>query len=151
MRDTARALIDRLGLAPHPEGGWFRETHRSAVTIAQDALPEGYPGDRSAVTCILFLLEAGQRSRNHRVRSEEVWLHQGGDDLELTMRPEPGAEPTVVRLGTGVDALPQAVVPPGWWQEARPLAGEHGYVLVGCVVAPGFDFEDFELEPESPA
>ncbi len=143
--NDARTLIDRLGLAPHPEGGWFRETHRSDVVLARGALPAGYPGDRAACTSILFLLEADQRSANHRVRSEEIWLHQGGDELDLTIRVA-GESDRVVRLGTGPEATPQAVVPPGAWQEAAPVEGSHGYVLVGCVVAPGFDFEDFELE-----
>lgn len=142
---TARELIERLALAPHPEGGWFRETHRSDLLLPQDALPDGYRGDRAAATSILFLLEQGQRSAKHRVRSEEIWLHQGGDDLELIIRAEGEAERRV-RLGLGPGATPQAVVPPGAWQEAAPLAGEHGYVLVGCVVAPGFDFADFEME-----
>ena len=144
----ARTLIDRLALAPHPEGGWFRETHRSSVTIPPDALPAGYPGVRTAATCILFLLESGQSSRSHRVRSEEIWLHQGGDDLELTMRAPESQDSRSVVLGPGPGAAPQAVVPPGWWQAARPLAGRHGYVLVGCVVAPGFEFADFEMESE---
>lgn len=144
----ARALIDRLGLAPHPEGGWFRETHRSSVTLPRDALPPGYPGDRAACTSILFLLEAGQRSANHRVRSEEIWLHQGGDDLALVFG-ETHEDATEVRLGTTAEAVPQAVVPPGAWQRAEPLPGPHGYVLVGCVVAPGFDFEDFEMEDDA--
>ena len=147
--NDARTLIDRLGLAPHPEGGWYRETHRSQVLLPRDALPDGYPGERATCTSILFLLEQGQRSAKHRVRSEELWLHQGGDDLELTIRAD-GAPVRTVRLGLGPEATPQAVVPPGAWQEARPLEGPHGYVLVGCVVAPGFDFEDFELEPGPP-
>lgn len=142
--DDAKTLIERLQLAPHPEGGWFRETHRSDVVIGKDALPDGYPGDRAACTSILFLLEAGQRSANHKVRSEEIWLHQGGDDLELVIQHDTDTE-QMVHLGSGPNAVPQAVVPPGAWQRARPLAGPHGYVLVGCVVAPGFDFEDFEM------
>ena len=76
-------LIQRLALQPHPEGGWFRETHRSPIILARHALPEGYAGDCSAFTSILFLLPTGQRSALHRIQSEELWLHQMGDDLRL--------------------------------------------------------------------
>jgi len=146
---TARTWIEQLELAPHPEGGWFRETHRSPVMLAQAALPEGYPGDRCAVTSILFLLEQGQASANHTVRGEEIWLHQGGDDLELTLGSPDGVQTRTLRLGHAPGARLQVVVPAGWWQTARPLAGAHGYGLVGCIVAPGFDFADFTLEPDA--
>ncbi len=142
---SANDVIRRLDLAPHPEGGWFRETHRSDVTLPQSALPEGYDGDRAAATSILFLLKTGEPSVNHRVLSEEIWLHQGGDDVRLTITP-PSGEPTDVVLGRGAGAVLQHVVPPGWWQAATPRPGEHGYVLVGCVVAPGFDFDDFQMQ-----
>jgi predicted cupin superfamily sugar epimerase len=139
-------LIARLALAPHPEGGWFRETHHSDVVVRRDALPEGYPGDRCAVTAILFLLGSGERSAWHRVRSEEIWIHQRGDALRLRRHPpEDPAAVEEVLLGAGEEDSPQAVVPPGWWQTAEPERGPHGYVLVTCVVAPGFDFDDFEL------
>jgi predicted cupin superfamily sugar epimerase len=137
-----RSLIDRLMLVPHPEGGWYRETWRSGVTLAKDALGPGYAGDRSAVTSILFLLPTGMRSRPHRVPSDEIWLHQQGDDLRLILGKDEGR---ALRLGQAEGALLQAVVPPGEWQEAEALAGAAGYALVGCVVAPGFDFEDFEM------
>ena len=130
---AAHAIIDRLGLSRHPEGGHYRETFRS------DARVPAHGGERSAVTSILFLLAAGEESRSHRVRSDELWLHQGGDDVELTI----GGE--VVRLGAGPDAALQAFVPGGVWQAARAARGPAGYALVGCVVAPGFEFEDFEL------
>jgi len=130
---AARAAIERLGLAPHPEGGHYRETFRSAARVA------AHGGERSAVTSILFLLASGEESRSHRVRSDELWLHQGGDDVELTIGDE------VVRLGAGTDAALQAFVPGGVWQAARAVPGAAGYALVGCVVAPGFEFEDFEL------
>ncbi len=154
----ARETIARLGLAPHPEGGYFRETHRSGVTIAPDALPPGYPGARAASTCILFLLPTGVRSRWHRVRSEEIWLHQQGDPLELRITspgstalqscappPDPRHFDRVVTLGQAPGESLQAVVPPGHWQDAHALPGDHGFALVGCVVAPGFEFEDFEI------
>ncbi len=138
-----RRRIEELGLEPHPEGGYYRETHRSEVVLAQKALPEGYPADRSAVTSILFLLPTGTESKWHRVRGEEIWFHQEGDVLELEMRND--GETAFATEWLGPDGALQAVVPPGWWQCARALPGELGYVLVGCVVAPGFEFDDFEL------
>lgn len=142
---TVAALIERHGLARHPEGGWYREMHRSPITLPHAALPHGYSSDRVAVTSILYLLPAGERSRRHRVRSEELWLHQAGDPLRLKRVSPDGATRDEVLLGAVADAALQAVVPAGWWQSAEPVVGEHGYVLVGCVVAPGFDFDDFEI------
>lgn len=165
-------LIARLRLSPHPEGGYFRETHRSSVTIPRAALPHGYPADRVASTSILFLLPTGVRSRWHRVRSEEIWIHQQGDPLQLRIAPPGGTalpsrdlpsdpSPGGASLQTGApsDLSPthtftlaqseghalQAVVPPNHWQDALALSGPHGYALAACVVAPGFDFQDFEI------
>jgi predicted cupin superfamily sugar epimerase len=143
-----QALIERLGLIPHPEGGFYRETWRSPVLLSASSLPVGYPGDRSALTSIYFLLPTGVRSQLHRVRSEELWLHHQGDDLRLGIgaTQEAASDPEGwVRLGQAEPAVLQAIVPAGHWQEALALPGPFGFVLVGCVVAPGFDFEDFEL------
>lgn len=143
---TVRELIERLSLEPHPEGGWFRETHRSKTMIPRPALPEEYPGDRCTATSILFLLPTGGRSRPHRVRSEEIWLHQMGDDLALTMADSlPMEQSRRLVLGQGAGSELQAVVPGRWWQEAEALPGPAGFALVGCVVAPGFEFEDFQM------
>jgi predicted cupin superfamily sugar epimerase len=148
-RTSADELVARLGLAPHPEGGWYRQTWASPDVVA------AHGGQRPAMTSILFLLRPGEVSRWHRVASAEIWLWHGGGPLELTLgggadRPTPGA---VRLLGPDPAAgeLPQVVVPAGEWQTAVPRGGRH--VLVGCVVAPGFDFADFELldEPETPA
>ena len=132
--DEARAIIERLGLAPHPEGGWYRETWRA----------EAAPGARAGGTAILFLLEAGQRSHWHRVDADELWLWHAGAPLDL--RIARAAEGTVETLVLGGDVLggqvPQARVPAGEWQatEAR-----RGWGLVSCTVVPGFDFAGFEL------
>ena len=80
---VVRAIVDRLDLAPHPEGGFYRETWRSPVELARESLPAGYPGPRAAMTAILFLLPTGVSSALHRVRSEELWLHHQGDDVAL--------------------------------------------------------------------
>jgi uncharacterized protein len=134
-----------LDLAPHPEGGWYRETWRSPVTF----IPGGFDGERASATCIYFLLEPGEESRWHRVRSTELWLWHGPGTLELDLggtgdMPEHDGATSVV-LGRDIAAgqVSQAVVPADAWQAAR-AAGD-APVLVSCVVSPGFDFADFTL------
>jgi len=148
LAPTVQAIIDRLDLLRHPEGGWYREVWRSPVTIDRNALPEGYPGPRAAMTSILFLLPSGVSSALHRVRGEELWMHHQGDDVALGIGAsleEAGDPSRRSLLGQGEDASLQVIVPPGDWQTAEALPGAAGYALVGCVVAPGFDFEDFEM------
>ncbi|MDX2270887.1 MAG: cupin domain-containing protein [Cyanobacteriota bacterium] len=135
-------LIKDLHLQPHPEGGYYRETWRSSLTLAAEALPGGYSGSRAAGTLILFLLPTGCQSRWHRVRSEELWLHQAGDPLQLKVCPD-HQDPMTYCLGES--PCYQALVPALAWQSAEALPGEKGYALVGCVVVPGFDFVDFEM------
>lgn len=138
MHDSAQRLIEQLGLAPHPEGGWYRETWRAAP--GHDGRPGG--------TAILFLLRAGETSHWHRVDAAELWLWQAGDPLELRRSPGEAGPVRAAILGGDVGAGQQlqAVVAPGEWQAARsahtPLAG---YSLVSCVVVPGFDFAGFTL------
>jgi predicted cupin superfamily sugar epimerase len=121
-------VVRRLGLRPHPEGGFYGETFRSPLQLS---LPDGRV--RSASTAIHYLLPSDAWSTWHRVRADEVWHHYDGAPLRL------------YRLGLGAvrltSDLPQAVVPAGVWQAAEP---EGGAVLCGCTVAPGFEFEDFE-------
>jgi uncharacterized protein len=133
-----------LDLAPHPEGGWFRETWRSELTVSQSALPPDYTGPRSAGTAILFLLMPGQQSAWHTVRSAELWFHHRGSPLLLEIGTEQDCATTHL-LGGDIDAgqRPQLLVPPGHWQRARPR--DHEPTLVSCVVVPGFDFADFGL------
>jgi len=143
----ADALIDRLGLEAHPEGGYFRETWRSDLELPADVLPD-HDGPRSAGTSILFMLPDGARSALHRVTSEELWLYQGGDAVQLTMQPAlrtSDARIETVTVGPEPGQQFQAVVPGGWWQAAEHVPGAAGYVLVACVVVPGFDFADFEM------
>ena len=141
-----------LDLAPHPEGGWYRETWRTAPSWQ----PDGYPGPRAAATGIYFLLSPGEESAWHRVRSDEVWLwHSGGPLLLLDGGRDggdndshadlPSRQPRTVTLGADLarGEVPQHVIPAGHWQSARPAGGTE--VLVSCVVAPGFDFADFTL------
>jgi predicted cupin superfamily sugar epimerase len=129
----AEAVIAALGLRPHPEGGWFRETYR-------DPAP---PGGRGASTAIYYLLAAGQRSHWHRVDAAEVWHWYAGAPLALAVAAGGSA---VERHRLGPDILagerPQAVVPAGAWQSARSSGA---WTLVGCTVAPAFEFSGFEL------
>ncbi|MGI9162412.1 MAG: cupin domain-containing protein [Mycobacterium sp.] len=144
MTDEIPAWVRRLDLAPHPEGGWFRETWRSEVTLRSPALPDHYDGPRSAGTAILFVLMPGQQSAWHAVRSAELWMYHRGSPLELEIGE--GLESTTrMQLGPDIDAgeQPQILVPPGHWQRARPLGEEPSQV--SCVVVPGFDFADFSL------
>ena len=134
-RPTSGEMIAALGLLRHPEGGFYRETFR-----APDA-------PRGASTSILFLLPAGEQSRWHRVDADEHWLFHDGAALELLIAdPASGARERIV-LGRDVarGERPQAVVPRGWWQAARPLGD---WTLVGCVVAPAFEFARFEMAPD---
>jgi uncharacterized protein len=136
-------LIDKLQLQPHPEGGFYRETWRSNLSLPQSILPAEYKGDRSAGTAILFLLPTGHCSRWHRVRSAELWFYQAGDPLELVMAETLEGATQITEIGR--DYAFQAIVPPNHWQKARPIADVAGYALVACVVVPGFDFADFEM------
>ena len=133
-----------LDLSPHPEGGWFREMWRSELTISQSALPPDYSGPRSAGTAILFLLMPGQQSAWHTVRSAELWFYHRGSPMLVEIGREQSTATTHV---LGADILagqePEVVVPPRYWQRARPRDDEPS--LVSCVVVPGFDYADFAL------
>jgi uncharacterized protein len=137
---SAAEVIATLGLAPHPEGGFFRETFRAAATVQA---PFGEL-TRAASTAIYFLLQAGDFSAFHAVRSDEVWHHYLGASLELHTI-DAAAQHERVELGPGLlnGEQPQWVVPAGVFQAARVI-GE-GFALVGCTVAPGFDFADFSM------
>ncbi|MDC8755248.1 cupin domain-containing protein [Erythrobacter sp. sf7] len=140
MADSADALIEQLGLAAHPEGGWYRETWRA------DAGQDG----RARGTAIIFLLKAEEASHWHRVDAAELWLWQAGDPLELRLSASDTGPVRSVILGSDVGAGQQlqGLVAPGEWQAARPAgAPRHGYSLVSCVVVPGFDFAGFTLAP----
>jgi hypothetical protein len=126
-----------LGLIPHPEGGWYREIHRSSATIGR---PPGCSGERCALTIIHFLLAEGDFSAFHRVHSEEVWVHLDGAPIELVTLDEAPSIRVLAPAPEGGEPL--AVVPPGFLQAARAI-GE--WALAACLVAPGFDCADFEL------
>ena len=132
---NAREIIERLDMAPHPEGGWYRETWRA------DA-PEG---ERAVGTAIYYLLEADQFSHWHRVDAAEIWLWHAGAPLALTLSAD-GHDAEAKILGTALDQgqRPQIVIPAGWWQTAASLGR---FTLVSCTVSPGFEFSGFEMAP----
>lgn len=132
---SAAEVVRRLGLEPHPEGGHYRETYRDPRVI------EG----RSASTAIYYLLALDDVSEWHRIDATETWHHYAGAPLVLTVSPN-GHDAAAHRLGPDIarGERPQAVVPPGHWQTATGLGA---WSLMGCTVAPGFDFAGFELAP----
>ena len=141
MHPRAAALVAALDLSPHPEGGWYREVHRSRIVVT----PDDGRSSRQALTVIYFLLAEGQVSRWHTVASDETWHYHEGDVLELLVAGSPGAGDAVtLALGpVGLNVEPLRVVPAGRWQAARSTGA---FTLVSCSVGPGFEFEDFEME-----
>ena len=136
----ARAIIERLELQPHPEGGWYRETWRAPAV----------EGERAMATAIHFLLEAGQRSHWHKVDATETWLFHAGDPLRLSLADSERGPSHNVLLGTDLAAgqVVQHVIPPETWQAAEPSpVGRAGFTLVSCIVVPAFEFAGFTLAP----
>ena len=129
----ADEIIARYGLTPHPEGGHYREIYRASA--------EG--GGRGAVTSIYYLLRAGEVSHWHRIDAVEIWHYHAGAALRLALSRD-GVAMTRHRLGVGDGAWPQVTVPVRAWQSAR---SEGAWTLVGCTVAPAFEFAGFELAP----
>ena len=136
MRSSAADIIARLGLTPHPEGGHYRETFRDSHCDAHG---------RAFSTAIYFLLARGERSHWHRIDAVEIWHYYAGDALTLQIADDAGKRS--IRLGPDLAAgeMPQAIVPPRAWQSAESTGD---WTLVGCTVAPGFDFARFELAAE---
>lgn len=132
---TAREVIAALQLEKHPEGGWYRETWRA----------EASEGTRAAGTAIYYLLDAGSFSHWHRVDAAEIWHFYAGAPLVLSVSPD-GHDATARHLGPAIQAgqAPQLIVPAGYWQSATSLGA---WTLVGCTVAPGFEFSGFEMAP----
>jgi len=142
---SAEYWIEHLRLAPHPEGGHFRETYRAAESTAGAHLPNRYGGPRVHATAIYFLLRAGEVSSLHRIKSDEIWhFHAGGPLVVFVIHPD--GERWDLTLGPDPDhgQRLQAIVPAGAWFGAA-LGPGAPYALVGCTVAPGFEFADFEL------
>ncbi len=145
MATAASFWVEKLQLARHVEGGFYREIYRSATTIDRNNLAAGFHGSRNLCTAIYFLLENKQFSAFHRIASDEIWHFYYGDALSIYELDHDG-NLTDHKLGSNADAgeVFQTVIKAGNWFASRVCSGE-GYALVGCTVSPGFDFEDFEL------
>ncbi|MFB6098851.1 MAG: cupin domain-containing protein [Salinibacter sp.] len=145
MPDTARAWIDHLDLERHPEGGYYRETYRTADSIPETALPGRFDGPRDVAALIYFLLPAEAVSALHRIQQDEVWHFYAGAPMTLHQI-APDGEYRTQTLGRAVTKNQQlhAVVPAGTWFGAA-VEADDGYGLAGCTTAPAFEFEDFEL------
>lgn len=146
---AAISLIQQLALAPHPEGGYYRETYRSDEQLPRAALPGRYGGDRSVSTAIYYLLEKDDFSALHRVKSDEIFHFYLGSPVEiLIISPEGNASTTLLCGDIARGHRPQCLVPKGSIQGLRVAPGGE-FALLGATVAPGFDFADFELIPRT--
>jgi predicted cupin superfamily sugar epimerase len=141
---TPEYWINHLNLVPHPEGGFYRETYRSAENIQLSGLPSRFPAPRSFSTAIYFLLRSQDKSLFHRIKSDELWHFHAGSTLHIYVLKPDGLQ--VFNLGDNLEegSSLQAVVPANSWFAAK-LISPNSYTLAGCTVAPGFDFNDFEL------
>lgn len=139
-------LINHYNLLPHPEGGFFRQTYAAAEQISKEALPERFEGSRSYSTAIYFLLPHGSFSAFHRIKSDEVWHFYEGCLINIHVI-HPNGEYECLKLGSNLNngESYQLVVPANAWFASEPNGEPASFALVGCTVAPGFDFSDFEL------
>jgi predicted cupin superfamily sugar epimerase len=146
MENTIKQWVDKLQLLPHPEGGFYKENYRSTETLEPGCIPERFPGSRSMSTAIYFLITAGNFSAFHRIKSDECWHFYTGDLLWVHLINDATGDYALIELGNDLagTSVFQAVVPAGFWFASETKAGG-SFSLVGCTVAPGFDFADFEL------
>jgi len=142
---NAEYWINKLGLEKHPEGGWFKEVYSSEETIKSEHLPERFGGERHHSTSIYFLLSSNTFSAFHRIKSDELWHFYDGSPVTIHIINE-GGEYSQVTLGCDIDKgeVLQYAIPHGVWFGAEVVVKE-SFSLVGCTVAPGFHFDDFEL------
>jgi uncharacterized protein len=149
MDDAVKRIVERFELVPHPEGGFFREVYRSTMKLDHPGVPEGFAPGRSAGTLIYFLLSGSDFSAFHRVRfSDEIWHLYAGGPLEIFVIDSAGSLDRRLLTTDLMQGEPTTLIPAGAWQSAR-LADGAGWALGGCTVAPGFDFEDFEMPPRA--
>jgi len=142
---TSKDWIQKLKLLRHPEGGFYKEVYRSTETISHKSLPKRFNGNRSISTSIYFLLENDQFSSFHRLESDEIWHFYAGSPLIIHIIASDGSY-RIEKLGLNIDEdqRPQITIPTGTWFAAEVI-DKSSYSLIGCTVAPGFDFDDFEL------
>lgn len=143
---TAKDVIEKLNLIPHPEGGYYRETYRSDEYIPHEALPKRYTGKRVFSTAIYFLLQSHEKHLLHRLKSDEIWHFYLGSPMLIRYYKD---ENDIKEVILGNDLLngevPQVLIPRMHWMIAKPIK-ENSFTLVGCTNAPGFEFDDFELK-----
>jgi hypothetical protein len=146
---TAEQFIQQYQLQPHPEGGWYKESYKSSEQVAASALPPRFGGSRSFSTAIYFLLEQGNFSAFHRIQSDECWHFYAGEPLEVFVL-HPQGQLQIITLGNDISKGQQFqyIVPASHWFASRPAALS-SFCFVGCTVAPGFEFEDFEMADEN--
>ncbi len=143
--DQKEKIIKELDLKPHPEGGFFKETYRSKGIINKDSLHEAYNSERNYSTCIYFLLTSDTFSAFHKIKQDEIWHFYDGSPIHLHIISETGEySKHVIGRDFSKGEVPQLVVPGNCWFAAKVI-NENDYSLVGCTVAPGFDFSDFVL------
>lgn len=142
---SVETLVKQLELLPHPEGGFYKETYRSSLTLSRECLPPGFEGERNIATGIYFLIEKGNFSALHKIKSDETWHFYAGDALEVIEISEKGIA-TITPIGPGIlnGETFQYTVKANTWFGSRVRAGGK-FSLVGCTVYPGFDFSDFEM------
>lgn len=149
MDDAVRRIVERFELVPHPEGGYYREVYRSTLTLDHPGVPPGFKRERAAATLIYFLLSGTDFSAFHRVRfSDEVWHLYAGGPLEIFVIDDGGHLDRRVLTTDVTRGEPISMIRAGSWQSAR-LADGADWALGGCSVAPGFDYQDFEMPPAS--
>ena len=149
VQDQADLIIEQYKMQPNPEGGFFTRTYHSSGLIPQAALPTGFTGERYFSTAIVFLLKENDFSALHRLKQDEVWHFYFGGALRLvTISPNGDFSETILGQNIAAGGVVQAIVRAGYWFGAKPTKGAV-FSFVGCTVAPGFDFTDFELAKRS--
>lgn len=148
IKESLSPWVEAFGLQPHIEGGWFKEMWKASKLIPSEVLGPAYSSARASASSVYFLLHPDETSAWHRVLSDELWLYHAGGPLKLTLggdgdRPMEGGETFVLGMDTSSGQAPQALVPASVWQTATPSGDEP--VLVTCIVAPAFNFDDFEM------
>lgn len=143
MNPIVQELVTRFAMIAHPEGGYYKETYRSAEEISDTALPDRFVGNRNYASAIYFLLEQGNFSAFHRIKSDECWHFYTGDTLWVHVI-YPDGKLVTTQLGNTSNTVYQFIVPAGCWFASETAPGGL-FSLVGCTVAPAFDFADFEL------
>jgi uncharacterized protein len=143
--DNAEYWIQHLGLLPHPEGGFYKETYRSKISIDSKVLPLGYKNSRRLATSIYYLLRSGEISHFHRLRSDELWYYHTGSSIRIVIIDQEGHKQTRL-LGPRAEKAEhlQVIVPAGTLFGAEVIESD-SFGLFGCMVSPGFEFDDFEM------